>query len=470
MGRRNLHRRPLVIAFVLLILLLQTLAVAGQLPATRWVTSWGQSMTSHAQQIMGDQDHLQHDAAGHPVERAPSVDHLTVRQLVTASVGGKQARVALSNTFGQQPLTITAARIALATGNGSAIDTATDRPLTFNGGHSIVTIAPGRTVRSDPVVMAVPALTRLAISLYFDSPARLADVHVMESERTTFFARGDATRATQLQPMAEFGALGKNANSRIFVLAGVDVQAPSSVRGIVAMGDSITDGAYASSNTAPWPAALAALANGPGGTPAAVSNAGISGNELTTDQIGNPGAGASGLKRYLRDVIDQPGVTDVVVLFGANDLNRGIDAAGYPHGASAGDIIAGLAMLADVAHQHHLRVYAGTITPIAGFPAPGWYSPEKESIRQRVNRWIVDSKRFDGVIDFAAAVRGPYKPASLATTQHPLPPGMANACAGDAGLHPNDRGYAAMAVAAYNVLFNAHRTAAQPCDLLLVAH
>ncbi|MEP7186137.1 MAG: GDSL-type esterase/lipase family protein, partial [Rhodanobacter sp.] len=259
-------------------------------------------------------------------------------------------------------------------------------------------------------------------------------------------------------------AAGDRLDGHLYVLDGVAVEAPQTTRGIVAFGDSITDGAYATAPSKPWPQVLAGIANGAGGgTAAGVINAGISADELTTDQIGSPGAGASGLKRFERDVIDQPGVTDVIVLFGANDLNRGIGPAGDPTGASANDLIAGFRMLVDVAHAHHLRIYAGTITPFAGFPAAGWYSPQKEATRVTVNHWIRGSGAFDGVIDFADAVRGAYRPSPLAAQQKTPPPGMATVCAGDAGLHPNDLGYAVMGTQAYNALFHATLQPAQRC-------
>src|SRR6185437_10742258 len=202
-------------------------------------------------------------------------------------------------------------------------------------------------------------------------------------------------------------ALPLTRDDHIYLLAGVEVEASAGTRGIVAFGDSITDGYLASAPTAPWPAVLAALAQRHGDA-AAVVNAGISADELTTDQIGAPDAGMSGLKRFLRDVVE---------LFGANDIDRGVDPAGYPNGASAADLIAAMRMLADVAHQHHLRIYAGTVTPFAG--VADWYSPQREAVRLRFNAWIRHSGTFDGVVDFSDAVAGTYQPPTLAAQQSP---------------------------------------------------
>ena len=445
-------------------LLLPACTVPTKPVAHKWVATWGQAMTSQYARVAGPNGKLLLDEYRQPVERAPTVDHLTLRQSVNVSAGGARVRIQLSNYYGRAPLTVSAARIALAAGHAddpSAIDPGSDRPLSFDGGRRAITIAPGSEAISDPVELRVPPLSNVVVSLYFDGPAQLADFHPMEQAHTTYAVDGDATRQPSLADLPAANALPRQRDDHIYLLSGVEVEAPAGTRGIVAFGDSITDGALASAPTTTWPAVLARLAQ-QNGDAAAVVNAGISADELSTDQIGAPGAGASGLKRFLRDVVDRPGVTDVVVLFGANDINRGIDAAGYPNGASAGDLIASMRMLADVAHQHHLRIYAATVTPFAGLA--DWYSPQREAVRLRFNEWIRSSGAFDGVVDFSDAVAGAYKPPPLAARQSPLPVGMAAVCAGDAGLHPNDRGYAVMGTLAYNVLFHAKLQPPQGCQ------
>jgi len=463
--RRSAHKRSALALIAMLsgCLLLPACTVSTKPTAQKWVATWGQAMTSQYVRVAGHDGKPVPDAYGQPAERTLTVDRLTLRQSVNVSAGGGRVRIRLSNYYGLAPLTVSAARIALGAGRAgdlSAISPGSDRPLSFDGGKRSVTIAPGREAVSDPVELPVPALSNVVVSLYFDGPAQLADFHPMEHAHTTYAVDGDATRQPSLAQRPAANALPHTRDDHIYLLAGVEVAVPASTRGIVAFGDSITDGAYASTPTTTWPGVLAGLAQR-NGDAAAVVNAGISADELTTDQIGAPAAGTSGLKRFLRDVVDRPGATDVVVLFGANDINRGIDAAGYPNGASVGDLIASMRMLADVAHQHHLRIYAGTVTPFAGFP--GWYSPQREAVRLQFNRWIRSSGAFDGVVDFADAVAGAYTPPPLVAQQSPLPVGMATVCAGDAGLHPNDRGYAVMGTLAYDVLFHATLQAPQGC-------
>ncbi|MEY2149950.1 GDSL-type esterase/lipase family protein [Rhodanobacter sp. 115] len=425
-------------------------------PAQKWVATWAQAMTSNA--AAGTQT-----SAPQPVSQAD----FTLRQTVLTSVGGGRVRIRLSNYFGKAPLTVAAARIALGVAGSSdltRIVPSSSRVLRFHGRAGVV-IPPGQGASSDAVVLDVPARSTLVISLYFATATQLADMHVMEHMAGMAAVAGDAVDATTLARRARLHLRGSDAEAHIYELDGVDVTVPAATRGVAVFGDSITDGAYASTPAHTWPGVIAALANAPGsGTPMAVVNMGISSDELSTDQLGQPSAGMSGLKRFERDVIDQPGVTDVLVLMGSNDINRGIDRAGQPDGALAGDLIASLRMLIDVAHQHGLRIYVGTIPPFAGFTEAGWFTPEKEAVRQQVNWWIGHAAKVDGVLPFAEVLAGPYWPSPLAAAQHPLPPGLANACAGDTGLHPNDRGYRVMGTTAFDVMLGRKLSLKQRCE------
>lgn len=454
---------------VLAICVMSAQAGIARAASQEWVATWAQAMTSSFTCARSTDAHAltatcdiasEHD----PILRKATLRKATLRQVVRASLGGNVVRIRLSNYFGRMPLTVSAAHVALAGGpaGGFTIAPASDRGLTFSGRDS-VTIAPGAVVTSDAVRLRVPSLARMVISLYFAGAAPLADVHAMEHASTAAAVAGDAVGADSLRGRTDvIGTLGKDARHHVYVLDEVDVHASPGTRAIVAFGDSITDGAYASAPDKTWPGVLAQLADA-NAKPAAVINMGISGNELTVDQPGNPGYGVSALKRFERDVIERAGVTDVVVLLGINDVDRGTDAAGFPNGASFGAIVAGYRMLIDIAHAHHLKIYAGTMTPFAGFRAPGWYSPPKEAIRARVNRWIRTSSAFDGVIDFSHELAGAYKPGPLAARQVPLPPGLASICAGDTGLHPNDRGYAVMGTFAYDTLFSGHLLPRRGC-------
>jgi len=117
----------------------------------------------------------------------PDLGGQTLRIIVHSSVGGSQVRIWLSNRFGAAPLRIGSAHIAVDVDSGtnanpaanfdqSAIEPGTDRTLTFNG-DTTVTIPPGTTIASDPATLDMPALTNLAVSLYFSHPTLGTTVH-----------------------------------------------------------------------------------------------------------------------------------------------------------------------------------------------------------------------------------------------------------------------------------------------------
>lgn len=347
----------------------------------------------------------------------------TLRQVARLSVGGSRLRVVLSNEEGQSPLLIGAAHVARHAG-GSSVVAGSDRALRF-GGQAEVRIPPGARVVSDPVDLALPALERVAVSIYLPRPAAPASFH-FDARQTAYLVDGDHTAAPTLRPDAT------TLSSRVF-LAGVMVEGRQPPQAVVALGDSLTDGNGATPDAdARWPDALAERL-APRGV--AVLNAGISGARLLRD-----GMGRNALARIGRDVLSRPGVRTVIVLLGTNDI-------GWPGGPFAPQEPAmtveafaqGYRALAELARAHGVRLVAATLPPferaLQGTPLEGHHSAEKERLRQAVNRWIRGAG-FDAVVDFDRVLRDPAHPSRLAPTF-------------DSGdhLHPNDAGHRAMAAA-----------------------
>jgi lysophospholipase L1-like esterase len=175
---------------------------------------------------------------------------------------------------------------------------------------------------------------------------------------------------------------------------------------VVAFGDSLTEGGGFVSR--PWPAVLAErLARQPGGSHVSVVNAGISGNRLLRDE-----AGPSGLRRFRRDALGKARVRWVIVLEGINDLGfAGSADPGAPQ-VTADELIAGFRQLIAQARAAEVKIYGGTLLPFEG-AASGYFSPDKERVRQAVNAWMRTSGELDAVIDFDAAVRDPARPSRL---------------------------------------------------------
>ncbi len=346
----------------------------------------------------------------------------TLRQVLRLSVGGAGLRVIISNEDSPVPLHIGAAHVARHAG-GSAIEPGSDRPLRF-GGASAVTLPPGARLVSDPVDLALPALSRVAVSLYLPRPTRPAGFH-FDARETAYLAAGELGAAPQWPASAAL--LGP----RVFVSA-VLVATPRPPTTVVTLGDSITDGNGATPGAdRRWPDALAERL---AGREVAVLNAGISGGRLLRD-----GMGRAGLTRAARDVFGQPGVRALLVLLGTNDIGwPGGPFAPQEEAVDAAALIQGFRQLIALAHAHQVRIVGATIPPferaLQGTPLEGHYSPAKDQVRGEVNRWIRESGAFDAVVDFDALLRDPAQPSRL----------LARFDSGD-HLHPGDAGYRAMA-------------------------
>ena len=333
-------------------------------------------------------------------------------------------RVRLANTFGDIPLVIGAARLALRDAD-ERIDPASDRVLTFSGSPSI-TIPPGALAVSDPVALTVPALSELAVSTYFPQPTTSTTVHAFAFQTNYISPVGDFTAEAALP-------VETTAQSWVF-LSGIDVTVTEPTGVVVALGDSITDGAISTPDTNQrWPDLLAERLVADADQPAlAVLNAGIGGNRVLNDPLeGFEFAGPNALARFDRDVLAQPGVTHLIVFEGINDIGLPTVSGDPEEFVSADELIAGLRQLAERAHEHGIVAFGATITPFSR--ARWFFTEEGEAIRRAVNGWIRTGGAFDAVIDFDQVVRDPRN----RHVSFPL------RCRGL--LHPNDAGFRAMA-------------------------
>ncbi len=352
----------------------------------------------------------------------------TLRQIVHTSIGGSGVRVVLSNEYGTSPLTIGMAHIALRD-KDSSIQMATDHPLTFSG-RPTITIPANAVVYSDPVSLTISPQADVAIALYLpgntDTSAPLT-MHAAAFQTNYVSETGNFAGAAKLPVAAPVLSW--------FLVSRVEVVDQNSAGGLVAFGDSITDGTRSTPDANNrWPDQLVRRMFSQT-TPLrfGLMNAGIAGNRVLSE--GAYQAGINALARFERDALSQAGVTHIVVMEGINDIGN----ARTNPTPTAEDIIAGYKQLIIEAHGKGVKIYGATLTPFYGAP---YYTDVGESKRGAVNQWIRSSKAFDGVIDFDAATRDPNDPKKL----------LADYDSCD-HLHPNDAGYKAMAAAVDLALF-----------------
>ncbi|MFE2934278.1 SGNH/GDSL hydrolase family protein [Streptomyces sp. NPDC059278] len=276
--------------------------------------------------------------------------------------------------------------------------TAGGLPVTF-GGQRQAWLAAGSSLTSDAVAgLRAPQASRLTVETRLPGPTGPLSFH-----RNTHASHSvDGERTTS-----------------VFLLAGVDVTGAHGPV-IAVLGDSITEGVGTPDDAdLRWPDQLARRLPG-----SAVANLGISGNRLLLDDAR---FGPGGQSRFDRDVLSLPGLRTVLVHLGVNDLQQ------PPSQTDPALVLAGYRQLVLRARNAGLRTVGATIAPFGGWTR---WTPELETVRQRINAAARTGRIFDAVVDFDAALRDAQNPARLLPAYD----------SGD-GLHPNPSGHAALAAA-----------------------
>ena len=345
------------------------------------------------------------------------LSNAVARQITHASLGGNRIRVQFSNILGTKALEIKAAHVALCKATplvDGSIDTATDKALTFSGVAN-VSIPAGKEVWSDPLDFALPALGNLAITTAFG-----AGVPTDTTLTSHNGARTDSYVVANSTDVSAANLSSAQHNQHWWVISGIDVVAAADAKGIVAIGDSITDGRGVTPNANNrWTDLLAkrlqmnaATAN------VSLMNQGIGGTNLV-------GTGTAAEARFARDVLGQSGVKYVIIFDGTNDIGYSSNIAN-----TFNSMKAVYDKLIKAGHDKGLLVYGATILPFNG---NSYYTVDHETLRQQVNTYI-KSGAFDGVIDFDASL-----------TDGKTPPSMVAGAKSVDGLHPGPEGYQMMA-------------------------
>ena len=333
-----------------------------------------------------------------------------LRQVVHASLGGKELRFRLSNEYSSEPIEIKSAYIADTQG-GAEIDSSSAKYLKFDGKDG-VTIAPGKTVYSDPVKFDLQPLQLLSITLNYGTVPETGATTHRGSRTTSYIMEGH-----QSKPGEKFNATDKV--EHWYTISSLDVLTDGAeCFGIV--GDSITDGRGSTTDCQDrWTDVMAESLGGNVG----VLNLGIGGNCVIQGGLGIPAS-----ERFDNDILTQAGLTAVIVGGGVNDIGGSKNSE-----KTARQLIRAYKEMIRKCRERGLKVYGATITPIGG---TDYWSLFHEAARQTVNDWIRTSGEFDGVIDFDKTVADTEAAPSLRRDYQ------------YDSLHPNADGYRAMGQAA----------------------
>jgi lysophospholipase L1-like esterase len=339
----------------------------------------------------------------------------TLRQTVRVTVGGPRTRLRLSHAYGGTALSISAVSVALprdGRAGVSAIQPGTARPVSFHGRTSVV-VPDGAVVESDPVDFDVPAGANLAVTMCL----ACRDVTSHPGSRTTsYLLVGNHVTDAELP--------GATPVDGWYVLNGVRVLAATTTAVAVLIGDSLTDGRGSTTNLNDrWPDRLFdRLRSNPDANDVAILNLALGGSRLLDDVDGQ-----------VRGALGRDALRWLVVFKGVNDI--GTAAATRPAQRQvAAELIEAYDRIVTRAHRCGARAYGATLPPFGGHADYDDPRGFRDATRRAVNEWVRTSGRFDGVLDFDAAVRDPGQPRRLS-------PGF------DEGdhLHLNPAGYRALA-------------------------
>lgn len=336
-----------------------------------------------------------------------SLSNRSLREIIHISIGGETMRMQLSNIHSKEPVEIKSVYIATPL-DTSDIDVKSAKYLTFNGKKN-VTIEPGKAIYCDVMKYHLEPLQRLAVTINYGETTPVNASSHRGSRTTSYIIPGES------KPKTHF--TGSEKCDHWYNISCIDVQTAEPTPCVAVLGNSITDGRGSTTNKQNrWTDFMAEAYQGK----AAVLNLGIGGNAVVRGGLSEPA-----LKRFDRDILEQTGVTSVVIFEGVNDIG------GFKpnHMEVVRSLQDAYKELIGKAKNAGKKVYLGTITPFFG---NSYYTHFSEAARLTINDWIRANKDVDGIIDFDKLVQDPANPKALKKEYS------------DDGLHGTPAAYEAM--------------------------
>jgi lysophospholipase L1-like esterase len=380
----------------------------------------------------------------------------TTRDVATVAVAGRSIVLTFSNEWSATATTFDAVTVGVEA-DGIDIVPGTIVPVTFNHGSRSVTMAPYSQVTSDPVPMAVHAGESISVSMAVTGVATVSVHYCCFGRADSYATNNGAGNLTTSPTGAGFDSLLPNTNMRW--LTAISVSGSPALGAVVAFGDSITDGFGDSNNGFSWVNALQArIAKLPPTEQVSVVNEGIAGNTLTVfppnTTYETTSGGVPGVSR-LPEALALPGVKDVVLFLGTNDIWFGAGGlSGHslaPYGTAAA-LENGMRQVISETHARGVKIIGITLLPRM---TPGetdrekheLWLPGEQAILSAVNAWMLSpSSGFDAVINLGAVMGDVYNGACQPAL--PFTPYF-----NSDDLHPNAAGQTVMANAISTTLF-----------------
>jgi hypothetical protein len=319
----------------------------------------------------------------------------TFRIALKPSISGSTVRIKLDNALGTSKLSIGHATIATDSGSGtpSAVPSGTPTTLKF-GGSQTVTIPEGGSVYSDPLTFSVTAGQYLLASYQLTNSVPYLVQHSYANNALQYLTAtgaGDKTTDTTGTP---FSGTGTYSGWYTDLVTDLDVTSAGTPTQAV-LGDGLIDPfqpGTTPTNTAGYRVSDT-LAGAEPSTPSPYGTIaeGIESNQLMTDNPetynGSTIGGPSALSRIDRDILDQPGISSVVVYEGLEDLLGG----STPDGLEAN----GYTALVQQLQGWGISTTLTSLTPCDGFTGDGATPNDPctstvDGNRTDVNGWLGD--------------------------------------------------------------------------------
>ncbi len=345
-----------------------------------WLATWGTAMLTP-----GDEQ----------IPKNPTLENNTLRQQIRVSVGGNKLRLVISNEYGKTDLEIGSLMLArIDNPRSHKVDIDSQVALTYNSKKSFKVPA-GKRITTDVIDFEFAPLEDLAITMKLGDVPSTLTCHTA-SRCSTWIVKGNHAKDNDFTGIEEMTSW--------YFITELDTMASKESGAIVCLGDSLTDGASVETNAfARYTDELARLLQKDEKlNNLSVVNMGIGATALYTY-----GGEIAGTNRANRDVLKIPAVKYCVLFMGVNDI-----------GASKTDIsdniIREYKSITERCHKQGIKVIGVTITPFKG---NGYYSELHESIRKKVNEFVLsEDSGFDDCIDMCKVVASENDPDKMSSS------------------------------------------------------